>query len=137
MEAFARLPLERLSLSAMLAADPRAALASARAVQRELPRRLARRLLDLQLLPYVVVSNPHIKRVYHAYWHAFDTLRRLPEVADAAGDAALRALLTRLLAEHAPLLDALAAGAAAAEAAAFADLRVAAACCLHASAAAC
>lgn len=31
--------------------------------QAELPKRLARRLMDLQLLPYIVVNNPNIKRV--------------------------------------------------------------------------
>lgn len=50
-------------------------------MQRELPRRLARRLLDLQLLPHIVVTNPHVTRVYHAYYHAFETLRQLPPVS--------------------------------------------------------
>lgn len=31
--------------------------------QAELPKRLARRLMDLQLLPYIVVNNPNIKKV--------------------------------------------------------------------------
>jgi hypothetical protein len=51
-----------------------------RQVQRELPRRLARRLFDLQLLPHIVVTNPHVTRVYHAYYHAFEVLRQLPPV---------------------------------------------------------
>ena len=34
--------------------------------QAELPKRLARRLMDLQLLPYIVVNNPNIKRVVRA-----------------------------------------------------------------------
>jgi [3-methyl-2-oxobutanoate dehydrogenase (acetyl-transferring)] kinase len=46
----------------------------------QLPKRLARRLMDLQFLPYIVVTNPHIKRVYDAYHHAFNTLRSMPEV---------------------------------------------------------
>jgi [3-methyl-2-oxobutanoate dehydrogenase (acetyl-transferring)] kinase len=37
-------------------------LDSARFVQQELPKRLARRLMDLQLLPYIVVNNPNIKK---------------------------------------------------------------------------
>eukprot|EP00955_Chlamydomonas_euryale_P073301 361689-Chlamydomonas_euryale.AAC.22 len=41
--------------------NPSAVVRSARHVQRELPKRLARRLLDLQLLPHLVVTNPHIK----------------------------------------------------------------------------
>ena len=46
----------------------------------QLPKRLARRLMDLQFLPHIVVTNPHIRRVYNAYHHAFDTLRQMPEV---------------------------------------------------------
>jgi [3-methyl-2-oxobutanoate dehydrogenase (acetyl-transferring)] kinase len=85
-------------------------LGAARAAQADLPRRLARRLMDLQLLPHIVVSNPHIRRVYDAYRHAFDTLVAFPPVRDAAGHAAFTALLRRLVEEHAPMLDALAAG---------------------------
>ncbi len=47
----------------------------------QLPKRLARRLMDLQFLPYIVVTNPYIKRVYNAYHHAFHTLRQMPEVS--------------------------------------------------------
>lgn len=36
--------------------------------------------MDLQFLPYIVVTNPHIKRVYNAYYHAFNTLRNMPQV---------------------------------------------------------
>lgn len=36
--------------------------------------------MDLQFLPYIVVTNPHIKRVYDAYYHAFNTLRSMPQV---------------------------------------------------------
>ena len=61
--------MEVLSLQQMLAFGRRAlsdqslVLRSARHVQRELPKRLARRLMDLQLLPYIVVTNPHIRKV--------------------------------------------------------------------------
>jgi len=61
--------VEVLSLQQMLAFGRRAlsdqslVLRSARHVQRELPKRLARRLMDLQLLPYIVVTNPHIRKV--------------------------------------------------------------------------
>ena len=43
--------------------DGNLVLKSARHVQRELPKRLARRLMDLQLLPYIVVTNPYIRKV--------------------------------------------------------------------------
>ncbi len=115
---FALQPITPLTLARMLA-DGRAALAdpsgaallnTARAAQADLPRRLARRLMDLQLLPHIVVSNPHIRRVYDAYRHAFDTLLAGPPVVDAASQLAFTTLLRRLVEEHAPMLDALAAG---------------------------
>ena len=115
---FALQPITPLTLARMLA-DGRAALAdpsgallldAARAAQADVPRRLARRLMDLQLLPHIVVSNPHIRRVYDAYRHAFDTLLAGAPVTDAASQAAFAALLRRLVEEHAPMLDALAAG---------------------------
>jgi [3-methyl-2-oxobutanoate dehydrogenase (acetyl-transferring)] kinase len=79
-------------------------------VHAQLPRRLARRLVDLQLLPHVVVSNPHVQRVYHAYAHAFDVLRALPPPSTLEGNARFCALLRRLVDEHAPMLGHLAQG---------------------------
>ncbi len=90
--------------------EPSAVLENARFLQRELPRRLARRLLDLQFLPYIVVINPNIKRVYEAYYRAFQTLRGLPPVDDAESNAEFTALLKRLVDEHSPLVESLAAG---------------------------
>ena len=57
---------------------PGVVLENAQFLQRELPKRLAKRLLDLQFLPYIVVINPNIKRVYEAYYNAFQTLRQVP-----------------------------------------------------------
>ncbi|KAL3141620.1 hypothetical protein ABBQ32_004858 [Trebouxia sp. C0010 RCD-2024] len=85
-------------------------LDSACRVQRELPKRLARRLMDLQFLPYIVVTNPHIKKVYDSYQHAFETLHNLPRVKTVEQNAEFTVLLKRLVDEHAPMLDALAAG---------------------------
>ena len=81
--------MEKLTLRQMLEfgqnawADTSKLLASARWCQAELPKRLARRLLDLQLLPHLVVANPHIGRVYSSYYHAFNTLRAAPPVTTA------------------------------------------------------
>ena len=66
----------------------------------QLPKRLARRLLDLQLLPYIVVTNPHIGQVYRAYRHAFDTLRDLPAPLSLADNENFSKLLRRLVDEH-------------------------------------
>ncbi|WIA32443.1 hypothetical protein OEZ86_003265 [Tetradesmus obliquus] len=116
VEKYAVMPVETLSLEQMLhigrnvASDPSKVVQSAHFVQQELPKRLARRLLDLQLLPHLVVSNPHIKRVYNAYFHAFETLRAYPPVKTVADNAAFCVLLRRLVDEHGPLLDLLARG---------------------------
>lgn len=66
----------------------------------QLPKRLARRLMDLQFLPYIVVTNPHIKRVYDSYQHAFETLHNLPQVRTVEQNAEFTILLKRLVDEH-------------------------------------
>jgi hypothetical protein len=66
----------------------------------QLPKRLARRLMDLQFLPYIVVTNPHIKTVYDAYYHAFNTLIALKPVETAEENEEFTALLMRLVDEH-------------------------------------
>lgn len=70
---------------------------SARFVQQELPKRLARRLLDLQLLPHLVVSNPHIRQVYAAYFQTMETLRALPEVQTLQDNEEFTRLLRQLM----------------------------------------
>ncbi|BDA46288.1 [3-methyl-2-oxobutanoate dehydrogenase [lipoamide]] kinase [Coccomyxa sp. Obi] len=116
VEKYALQDIEALSLQQMLEFgrsalfDESKILKSARHAQRELPKRLARRLMDLQFLPYIVVTNPHIKRVYDAYYHAFNTLRNMPQVQTSAENDKLTEVLQRLVDEHAPMLDALAAG---------------------------
>lgn len=105
------LSLQRLLDSGRSAAlDASFVISNAREVQRELPRRLARRLLDLQLLPHIVVTNPHITRVYHAYYHAFEVLRQLPPVSSPSDNASFCSLIRRLVDEHAPMLDSMAQG---------------------------
>ena len=69
----------------------------------QLPKRLARRLLDLQLLPYIVVTNPHIGQVYRAYRHAFDTLRETNPPTNMTENEIFTALLRRLSDEHGAL----------------------------------
>lgn len=55
-------------------------LSSANYVRTELPTRIAHRLRDMQRLPYVVVTNPHISDVYDLYYTAFDSFRRVKEI---------------------------------------------------------
>ena len=56
--------------------------------------------MDLQFLPYIVVTNPHIKKVYDSYQHAFETLHNLPKVKTVEQNAEFTVLLKRLVDEH-------------------------------------
>ncbi|CAI5994579.1 unnamed protein product [Closterium sp. NIES-64] len=60
---------------------------------------LAKRLMDLQFLPHIVVINPHIKQVYDSYRQAFGMLTAFIGVA-----------LLSLVDDHTPLLIVLAQG---------------------------
>lgn len=42
--------------------------------------RIAHRIRDMQKLPYVVVTNPHMSEVYDLYYTAFDTFRKVKEI---------------------------------------------------------
>ncbi len=83
---------------------------SDRYVQKELPLRIARRLLDLELLPHIVVTNPHIRSVYDGYRRSFDAFRSFPTVRSREDNDAFCVLLRQQLDEHKAMLDSLAAG---------------------------
>ncbi|KAK0635235.1 branched-chain alpha-ketoacid dehydrogenase kinase [Bombardia bombarda] len=55
-------------------------ISSANYVRTELPTRIAHRIRDMQRLPYVVVTNPHVNEVYDLYYNAFDTFRKVKEI---------------------------------------------------------
>ncbi|KAL4853660.1 [3-methyl-2-oxobutanoate dehydrogenase [lipoamide]] kinase [Chlorella vulgaris] len=116
VETWAAKPVRKLTLQKLLNFgrdawfDQSRVLDSARFAQQELPKRLARRLMDLQLLPYIVVHNPNIKKVYNAYYHGFATLKDLGPIADMQQNDHFVKLLRRLVDEHSPMLDALAQG---------------------------
>ena len=42
--------------------------------------RLAHRLREMQRLPYVVVTNPHLSLVYELYYKSFESFRRFPVI---------------------------------------------------------
>ncbi|CAG8920165.1 unnamed protein product [Penicillium salamii] len=54
--------------------DEEALLASANFTLSLLPARLASRIQALRNLPYIVVSNPHVSKIYHNYLHSLSTL---------------------------------------------------------------
>jgi len=75
-------------------------LSSANYVRTELPTRIAHRLRDMQRLPYVVVTNPHVSDVYELYYSAFDTLRRTREIKTLEDNEKFCEQLGQLLRGH-------------------------------------
>ncbi|CAL8583889.1 putative protein kinase YGL059W [Xanthoria parietina] len=75
-------------------------LSSANYVRTELPTRLAHRLRDMQTLPYVVVTNPHMSHVYELYYKAFETLRRVREIKTVDDNDRYCNIITETLQEH-------------------------------------
>ncbi|GJP50497.1 hypothetical protein CLOM_g9660 [Closterium sp. NIES-68] len=68
-----------------------------------MPVRLAKRLMDLQFLPHIVVINPHIKQVYDSYRQAFDMLTAFPEIKTLEDNAKFTQMITMLVDDHTPL----------------------------------
>ncbi|KAF9123676.1 hypothetical protein BGW39_008789 [Mortierella sp. 14UC] len=54
-------------------------LQMARYARKELPVRLARRVKSIQNLPFIIGTNPYIKRVYRLYYDAFQALTAFQE----------------------------------------------------------
>ena len=85
-------------------------MSSANYVRTELPTRIAQRLRDMQTLPYVVVTNPHLSHVYELYYKAFETFRRVPEVKSLDDNDAYCAIIAERLKEHLTVIPRLAMG---------------------------
>ncbi|KZS97677.1 alpha-ketoacid dehydrogenase kinase N-terminal domain-containing protein [Sistotremastrum niveocremeum HHB9708] len=83
---------------------------SANYVRTELPVRIAHRLRDLQALPYVVVTNESVAKVYELYWSAFEKLRRYPAITTLAENEAFCSFLRGILNEHLPVIPLLSLG---------------------------
>ena len=75
-------------------------LNSANYLRTELPTRIAHRLRDMQTLPFVVVSNPHIAHVYELYLRAFDAFRGFQEVKNVHDNDAYCGVIAKFLGEH-------------------------------------
>ncbi|THV08529.1 alpha-ketoacid dehydrogenase kinase [Dendrothele bispora CBS 962.96] len=73
---------------------------SANYVRTELPVRIAHRLRDLQALPYVVVTQEGVAKVYELYWSAFEQFRRYPPITNIKENEAFCEFLRRILDEH-------------------------------------
>eukprot|EP01047_Picozoa_sp_COSAG01_P047181 COSAG01_NODE_4485_length_4983_cov_3.863432_1_plen_180_part_00 len=73
---------------------------SARHLHRELPLRLAQRIVDFESQPYCVISNPHFKHVYDQYNEAFDRLRTFPRIQSVGDEQDFTRMVEALVAEH-------------------------------------
>lgn len=93
-----------------------ALLSSANFALSLLPVRLAHRIHALRSLPYIVVSNPNINRIYHNYLHSLSTLlpwhaaARSSPIATLAAEEAFTSALAELVATHADTIPILARG---------------------------
>ncbi|KAK9439481.1 pyruvate dehydrogenase kinase [Metarhizium brunneum] len=85
-------------------------ISSANYVRTELPARIAHRLRDMQQLPYVVVTNPHISEVYDLYYNAFDQLRKLKEIKTLEDNDKLCDIIRHNLKSHLTVIPKLAMG---------------------------
>ncbi|KLU90063.1 pyruvate dehydrogenase kinase [Magnaporthiopsis poae ATCC 64411] len=85
-------------------------LSSANYVRTELPTRLSHRIRDMQLLPYMVVSNPHIADVYNMYWNAFDTFRKVKEIKTLEDNDNFCKIISQMLKSHLTVIPKLAMG---------------------------
>ncbi|RMZ90044.1 hypothetical protein DV736_g2711, partial [Chaetothyriales sp. CBS 134916] len=75
-------------------------LSSANYVRTELPTRLAHRLRDMQRLPYVVVTNPHLSMVYELYYKSFETFRRVPVIRTVEENDRYCKIISNSLKDH-------------------------------------
>lgn len=85
-------------------------ISSANYVRTELPTRLAHRIRDMQTLPYVVVTNPHISSVYSLYYKAFESLRRVCEIKTLEDNESFCKKISQNLQEHLSVIPQLAMG---------------------------
>ncbi|CAE6409088.1 unnamed protein product [Rhizoctonia solani] len=84
--------------------DEERILKSANYVRTELPVRIAHRIRDLQALPYVVVKQEWVAKVYELYWSAFEKLRKYPEIHTQKDNREFCKFLRGILDEHAPVI---------------------------------
>ncbi|EGO01932.1 hypothetical protein SERLA73DRAFT_132618 [Serpula lacrymans var. lacrymans S7.3] len=90
--------------------DEERLLKSANYVRTELPVRIAHRIRDLQALPYVVVTQEGVAKVYELYWSAFEKFRRYPPINNMADNQSFCQFLGNILGEHATVIPSLSLG---------------------------
>ncbi|PKY42485.1 alpha-ketoacid dehydrogenase kinase, partial [Rhizophagus irregularis] len=86
-------------------------LESAKYTRSELPVRLARRVKALQILPFIVGTNPYIKSIYKLYYNSFELIRSFPEnICDKGIDEKFAEMLKEMVTSHSENIPTLAKG---------------------------
>ncbi|KIM90835.1 hypothetical protein PILCRDRAFT_94521 [Piloderma croceum F 1598] len=108
LELYASKEAKRLTLRQLVffgrSMDEDRLIKSANYVRTELAVRIAHRLRDLQALPYVVVTQEGVAKVYELYWSAFEQFRRFPPINNIEENKAFCESLRKLLDEHAVVI---------------------------------
>ncbi|KAF7301683.1 Protein-serine/threonine kinase [Mycena indigotica] len=95
-----RLTLRQLLFFGRSTSDAERLIKSANYVRTELPIRIAHRLRDMQKLPFIVVAQGEVAKVYELYWSAFEKFRRYPPITTTDENDAFCGFLTDILREH-------------------------------------
>lgn len=108
LETYAAKEAQRLSLRQLVfygrCMSEERLIKNANYVRTELPVRIAHRIRDLQALPYVVVMQEGVTKVYELYWSAFEKLRRFPRIETLEENERFCTFLQGLLDEHAVVI---------------------------------
>jgi 26S proteasome regulatory subunit T1 len=120
VEEYIHLPTTSLTLRNLLVlGDKKSVRDSASYLQKELPKRLARRVSALQTLPFIVGVNPWIKSVYYfralitsyeLYRNSFSTIQSFPEITSDELETEFTATLQALVQGHLDVTTTLAKG---------------------------
>ncbi|KAJ7068300.1 branched-chain alpha-ketoacid dehydrogenase kinase [Mycena amicta] len=95
-----RLTLRQLLFFGRSTSDAERLIKSANYVRTELPVRIAHRLRDMQKLPFIVVTQEGVAKVYELYWSAFEKLRRYPPINTVEDNNEFCRFLSDILREH-------------------------------------
>ena len=86
-------------------------LSSANFISRQLPIRLAKRIFEMQALPWLVLQNPHIYRVFELYSSSFEAIRKFEgRINDVATNEHFCETLSKALRENLPVVELLGQG---------------------------
>jgi signal transduction histidine kinase len=83
---------------------------SAQFLHHELPIRLAQRVKDIQTLPFIVGSNPQIRKLHDLYATSFESIRAQQPIATNADAQLFASLLRSLVEDHKEVIKLLALG---------------------------